>query len=225
MRRFWYFDVLEWSGEKSCSFLACAKMVFWLHTARTESPDTPKHIQAPLISMNTTQISPDTPQISHRHPPDISREQDMQTDNNRRQLTPPDILKQCLSVFWGVWRCLLASVGMSCSLDIYGGCLWDVCGVSWGIWVVFMQIGGVGCIWRVSALSVPAEWSQDTILASALNGTTFVHLTILRSQNTKTAAYQLSENDWVWPFFNFLGLPEKNHLLQLLLKLVFCVET
>ena len=32
-------------------------------------------------------------------------------------------------------------------------------------------------------------------------GTTFFHLTILRHENTKTAAYKLAKNDWVRPFF------------------------
>ena len=45
----------------------------------------------------------------------------------------------------------------------------------------------------------------------------FFHLIILRHQNTKTAAYQLSKNYWVRPFSEFLGSPEKNQLSQLLL--------
>ena len=82
---------------------------------RTQIP--PKHIQAPLISMKTTQIPPDTPryptetpQTFDRHTPDISREHDMQTAHNKCQQTPPDILKQHRSMSWGVWRCLLTSV-------------------------------------------------------------------------------------------------------------------
>ena len=163
-------------------------MVFWLHTARTENPDTPKHIQAPPFSMNTTQIPPDTPQTSHRHPTDTSREHDMQADNNRRQSTPPYILKQHLSVSWGVWRCLLASVGILCCLEMYGGCLWDVWGVSRDIWVVFMEIRCawmcVGGMWVLSPCSMELKHHFGT----ALKGTTFFYLTILRHQNTKTAA-------------------------------------
>ena len=34
-----------------------------------------------------------------------------------------------------------------------------------------------------------------------MNGTVFCQLTILRHQNTKTAAYKLAKNDWVRPFF------------------------
>ena len=36
---------------------------------------------------------------------------------------------------------------------------------------------------------------------TTLKGKTFFHLTIPRHQNTKTAAYKLSKNDWVRPFF------------------------
>ena len=164
-------------------------MVSWLHSARTESPDTLQIHPTPLISMNTTQIPLDTPQTSHRHPPDISREQDMQTDNNRRQLTPPDILKQHLSVFWGVWRCLLASVGMLCSLEISGGCLWDVWRVSGDIWVEIMEIGGAWmCLEGIWAPS-PCRMEPKHHFGTTPKWHNFFHLTILRYQNTKTAAY------------------------------------
>ena len=97
-------------------FQGCDKIVLRLHTAGTESPDTPKHIRVPPISMNIIQIPPDTHQTSPRHPPDISREQEMPTDDNRRQQTPPDVLKQHLSVSLGVWGCLFVSGGVCCCL-------------------------------------------------------------------------------------------------------------
>ena len=68
-------------------------------------------------------------------------------------------------------------------------------------------------IWAPSPCSMEPKHHFGT----DLKGTTFVHLTILRHQNTKTAAYQLSKMIKLGHFFNFLGLPEKNHLLQLLL--------
>ena len=52
------------------SFQGCDKIVLRLHTAGTENPDTPKHIRAPLISINTIQITPDTHQTPPIHPPD-----------------------------------------------------------------------------------------------------------------------------------------------------------
>ena len=143
-----------------------------LQGLRTQIP--PKHIQAPLISMKTTQIPPDTPRYptdtphtSHRHPPDISREHDMPTDHNRCQQTPPDILKQHLSVYWGVWRggvcwrllaCLVPWRDLGGVRGMCGGRL----GVSeWKSW----KSEALGCVWWVSGFSVLAVWSQNTILA------------------------------------------------------------
>ena len=63
----------------------------------------------------------------------------------------------------------------------------------------------------------PCSMEPKHHFGTAQNITTFVHLTILTHQNTETAAYQLSKNDWVRPFFYFLGSTEKNHLSQLLL--------
>ena len=64
----------------------------------------------------------------------------MSTDDNMRQQTPPDILKQHLSVSEGVWGCLLVSVVICWHLDFPGdilGCLGDVWGMSGG------YLGGV----------------------------------------------------------------------------------
>ena len=51
----------------------------------------------------------------------------------------------------------------------------------------------------------PCSMEPKHHFGTAQNITTFVHLTILRHQNTKTAAYQLSKNDWVRPIFLFFG--------------------
>ena len=68
-------------------FQGCDIIVLRLHTAGTESPDNPKHIRVPPISMNVTQTPPDAHQTSPRHPQDISREQEMPPDDNRQQQT------------------------------------------------------------------------------------------------------------------------------------------
>ena len=141
-------------------------MVFWLHTARTENPFLPpKHIQAPPFSMNTTRI----PQTSHRHSQDICREHDMPTDANRHRQTPQDTDRCCLSMSGGFDWPLLFSVCMLCSLEMAGGCLWDVWGVSGGVWGYLSGIRGnrrrLDVFWGVSGFSVPAAWSQSTILA------------------------------------------------------------
>ena len=148
-------------------------MVFWLHSARTGSPYFPQTHPSASDFHEYHSYTPRHPQISHRHPPDISREQDMQTDHNRRQWTPPDILKQHLSVFWGVWQCLLVSVGMLCSLEIAGGCLWDVWWVFGGIWVVIMEVWGARMCLEGIWASSPCSKEPKHHFGSALKGTTF----------------------------------------------------
>ena len=126
-----------------------------------------KHIQAPPISINTTQISarhpPDIPQT----PPDIPREHDMPTDNNRCQgtyarhtPTAPVCVLGCLAVSVCVCWCLLVCcVPWRCHGVIWGmsgGCLKD-------IWLVFIEIGGaLMCLGGMWVLSLTV-WSKNTI--------------------------------------------------------------
>ena len=158
MRRFWYFDVSVWSDEKKLCLLELCQNGVLAQYCRTENPDTPqKHPSTSDFHeyhSDTPRLPSDIPQTSGRHTPDISREYDMQTDDNRGQLTPPDILKQrcqCPGVSGGVcsrllaccvpWRCLGCVCGMS------GGCL----GVyEWHSW----KSEALGCVWGVSAFSV-----------------------------------------------------------------------
>ena len=199
MRRFWYFDVSVWSVDKKPYHSGlCQNSVFSPYCKDWDLIYPPKLIQAPPISMNTTQIPPDTSQTPPRHPPDIPREHEMPTDNNDAK---KHCQKQHLSVSWGLWRCLLAYVGMLCSTEMLLGYRGNIWGVFGWIWVEFMEIGGaqmcLGGIWVLNPCSM--EWKH--YFGTALNGTFFCQLTILRHQNTKTAAYKLAENDWVRPFF------------------------
>ena len=150
-------------------FQGCNKIVLRLHTAGTENPYTPKHIRVPPISMNTTQIPPDTHQTSPRHPLYLSRERDMPTDNNRRQQTPPDLLKQHLSVSWGVRGCLFVSVVVCWHLMLSGE-VWRVSGgYLVGVWRYPSGIHGDrrhSDVFRgVSGFSVLAVWSHNALLA------------------------------------------------------------
>ena len=114
-------------------FQGCGKMVLRLHAAGTESPDTLKHIRVPLISMNVTQMHTRHPSDTHQISPGSRRCQKTTTDTNRQPQTPKDTEKCCLSTSGGVcWR-LVSSVGISCSLEMSGGCLGDVWWVSGGI--------------------------------------------------------------------------------------------
>ena len=179
-------------------------MVFWLYTAGLRTQIPPKHIQAPLISMNTTQIPPDNPQISHRHPPDISREHNMPTDANRCQQTLPDTSGHWQVLFEYVWRCQLASVVVCLHVVLPGDVLGVFVGCLGGVWGYLSGIHGNRRrldMFRGYLGSQSCSMEPKLHFGTTLKGTTFFHLTIPRHQNTKTAAYKLSKNDWVRPFF------------------------
>ena len=160
-----------------------------------------KHIQAPPISMITTQISPDTLQTSQRHPPDISKEHNMPTDANRHCQTPQNTDRCCLCMSGGVVWHLLLSVCMSCSLEMSGGCLWDVWGVSGGIRMVFMGIGGAWmCLWGIYThiwVLSPCSMELQQYFGKTLKHTIFLRLAVLRHQNIKMSIYKVDKNDWV----------------------------
>ena len=138
---FWYFDVSVWSDEKKVGLSGqYQNSVKAPYCQDWEARYPPKHIRAPPMSRNTPQIPPDTHQTSPRHPPDISREHEKLTDDNRRQQTPPDTLKQHLSVSWGVWSCLFVSVGVCCCL-LAPCVLWRSLGGVWG--VLWRACGGI----------------------------------------------------------------------------------
>ena len=171
MRPFWYFNVSVGSGEKSFAFQDCAWIVILLHTERTENPHTPQahpsasnfHKYHSDISQTPPRHPPDIPQT----PPDVSREHDMPTDDNRCQgtdarhtQTAPVCVLKCLSVSVCVCWCLLVCcVPWRCHGVIWGmsgGCLKD-------IWLVFIEIGGaLMCLGGMWVLSLTV-WSKNTI--------------------------------------------------------------
>ena len=133
MRQFWYFDVSVWSDEKKLCLLELCQNGVLAPYCRTENPDTPETYPS---ASDFHEYHSDTP----RHPPDIPQTPPRHLlgaqHANRRQQTPIDTARHtqtALSVSWGVWRCLFASVGMLCSLEMSGVCLWDVWGVSGGV--------------------------------------------------------------------------------------------
>ena len=168
-----------------------------------------KHIWAPPVSMNTTQIPPDTPQTSPKHPSDISRELKMSTDDNMRQQTPPDILKQHLSVSEGVWGCLLASVGV-CGRLLTSWFSWRCLGVSGGcLGGVYGYLSGIHGNLRCSDVfggyldSPSLQYAAVALLWHSPERHTFVHQTIPRHQNIKMSIYKVDKNHWVMWFFCF----------------------
>ena len=88
------------------------------------------------------------------------------------------------------------------------GSLAESVGACWhlleGVWGKLSWIHGnrrpTNVFWGVWVLN-PCSMEWKHYFGTALNGTVFCQLTILRHQNTKTAAYKVSKNDWVIPFF------------------------
>ena len=125
-----HFDILMSQYDqknKSHAFQGCSKMVFRLHTARTENP---KHIRAPLFAMNTTQTPlrhpSDTPQTPPSHLKWIK-------NINRQQYARTHIARHTQTAHVSVQGCLAVSVGICCRLM--------------ASWVPWRCLGGV---WRMS---------------------------------------------------------------------------
>ena len=128
-------NVSVWSGDKTSHLSWLCQISILAPYCRDGepryTPNASERLQFPWIPIRTP---PDTTQTSPRHPPDSSREHNMPTDDNRRQQTPPDILKQHLSVSGGVWRGLFASVGV-CWHVMFPGAIWGVSGgCLGGVW-------------------------------------------------------------------------------------------
>ena len=154
-----HFDILmsRYSQvNNSCTSWLCQNSAICSVQKGLDTQITLKHIQAPQICLNTTQIPSETP----RGTPRISRQHKMPTDTNRHQQTPADtarLIKKHLAVFPGVccrllvsvavcW-CLLLSAGVLCCMEMSVGCLCGCLRASeWYLWmpVVFR------CVWELS---------------------------------------------------------------------------
>ena len=72
MRRFWYFDVLKWSGgKKSCISVLCQNGGFAQHGSILHGLKPQVTPKAALTSQNTTQIRQVSPSDTPRHPHSI----------------------------------------------------------------------------------------------------------------------------------------------------------
>ena len=200
--------------KTSHGFQGCAKIVLWLHTARTENPDTPqKHPSASDIHeyrSDTSKNPPDIPQTPPRPLQgawDANRKQQTTTDTTRQPQTPQDTDRCCFSMSGGVCWGLLSSVGISWSLDRSGGCLGDVWWVSGCFWAVFMEIRGNRMCLRGIWVLKPCSIEPQHYFGTALKGMTCFHLTILRHQNIKMSIPKLkpklNKNSWFCRFFVF----------------------
>ena len=139
---------------------------------------------------------------------DNKRHQQKPTDTKRRSQAPQKVGQGCVAahvdIEWhllvpvGVFWCLTASFSVLWCLKMWGGCLRSF---SKGIWVLFMDV----CLVRVPMmgyLSVQAlkgaANAQYWIISWRQN---WVHLTLLRHQNTKTSLKKVSKNHWVFAIF------------------------
>ena len=108
--------------KKSCAFSGCAKIVFWLHTARTENQDTPQTHSGAFVFY---EYHSDTP----RHPTDTSRHPTDTRHANRQQQTPIDPARHTQTAPVSVLGCVAVSVG-DCWHVVFPG---YVCGMSEGV--------------------------------------------------------------------------------------------
>ena len=101
--------------NKSHAFQGYAKVVFWLHTAKTENPDSPQTYPSTSGSIYTQtplRYPPDTPQPS----PVNTKYQQTTTGTNRHRQTNSNGTSRCPRVSGGVCWHLLSSNGILSSL-------------------------------------------------------------------------------------------------------------
>ena len=215
MRQFWYFDVPVWSGEKKLclsGFCQNGDLAPYCKDWEPRYPqNTSKRLQFPWIPLRYHPDTPRYPQTPPTHPRDTLQTSPLQRTQhaNRQQQTPIDTARHTQTAPVSVLGCLAVSVRVCWQFvlpgdvwGVFGVCLWGVWGVSGGIWVVFMEIIGawmcLGGNWVLS----PCSMEPKHHFGRSLKSTIFFPRTILRHQNTKIAAYQLSKNDWAisWIF-------------------------
>ena len=159
--RFWYFDVQYVSGVNYFFVSGLWQNSVTAPYCRDWEPRYPRTHPSAFdfheYHSDTPRYPPDIPQTPTRHlqgAGEANRRQQKTSDTNRQPQTPEDTDKCCLSTSGGVCSRLLSFVGISCSLEMSGGCLGDVWWLSGGVWVIFMEIGGTRmCLGGIFVLS------------------------------------------------------------------------
>ena len=203
--------------QKLCLSGLCLNSVFAPYCMDWEPTYPPKHIRAPPISMNTTQICfrhpPDNPVVSPRN----TTYQQTPTDTNRHRQTLQDTDRCCLSMS-GI--CPLASVVVCWHVMFPGdvwGCLGDVWGVCGGC------LSGIYRNWRRSDVlggyvgSQSLKYGAKTLFRHSPVRHNFCHLTTLRHWNIKMVAYKLSKKYWVMHFFAIFSFVREKLLVTVAL--------
>ena len=130
----------------------------------------------------------------------------MPTDDKRHQQTPPDVLKQCLSVYFGVWGCLFVSFVVCCCLLASPApwrCLvgvWRMSGGRLGVseshsW----KLEALGCVWGYLG-SQSLQYGVVTLFCHNPETKEYFAPETYWTPKTKTSQYMLSKNHWVCPF-------------------------
>ena len=192
--------------QKLCLSGLCLNSVFAPYCKDWETNIPPKHIRAPPISMNTTQIS-------FRHPPDNPV---ASPRNTTYQQTPTDTHRHPKTQTGAVCAVWQLSLGICCHL-LACHVLWRRLGDVWGVSGGYLS-GIYGNWWRSDVLwgdvgSQSLQYRAKPLFRHSPERHNFCHLTILRHWNIKMAAYKLSKNGWVMPFFVIFSLAREKLLV------------
>ena len=158
--------------KKMGLFRAVPKKCYSSVLLRLKTQIPPKHIRAPPVAINTTQIPSDIPNTPPRHAQDISGEHKVPADTHRHKQTPADANRRIQTAIGSGLGCPRLSVCVSWFL-LASCVLWSCIGGIWGVYGGCLMVSewylwkseALTCVWRVSGLSVLAVQSHNTILA------------------------------------------------------------
>ena len=206
---------------KNRTIQGCAKIVFSLHTARTENPYAPKTYSSASNFHKCHSDTPRHPSDSSQTPPrypqgtwNANRQQQMPRNTARLSQTAPVSFLGSLAMSVGVWwRMLTCYVPQRCYGVIggmFGGCLGESELNSWKLEVH-------KCVWGVYGFSILAVWSENTILAQPWMVRFSVNWPYWDIKIPKPPHISLPKMIGLGHFLQFLGSSERYYLLQLLL--------
>ena len=110
---------------------------------------------------------------------------------------------QYLRVSGGVWCRLLSSVDILSSLELSGGCLGDIWGMSGDIWVVLMETGGTQTCLKGIWDSSPYNMEPLHYFGTALKRTTFFAWPYWGIKISKCLYIRFTKIIGLWDFFVF----------------------
>ena len=144
---FWGLSMVRW--KKWCFSGLCQNSTAALYYKGWE-PDTPQtHPNFHEYHWDILWTPPGTTQDTSQTSQGNKWWRQMTTDANRHKQPAPDTPRHWEVLFEYVWRCLLASVGVSCFMEIS----WGMSGVSeWCLWGIGGYLGGINGNWMCSGV-------------------------------------------------------------------------